>query len=50
MSNNVTATDRKPDEGGLVTERENRDSFNLGSMKEMDNNQETRRNVLREIE
>jgi hypothetical protein len=56
MPNTATTTNTKPDEGSLVTKRERegegetRDSFSLGNMKEMDNNQETRRNILRETE
>lgn len=56
MPNNATTTDTKSNEGDLVTKRERhthtdtRDSFSLGNVKEMDNNQETRRNILRETE
>jgi hypothetical protein len=58
MAYSVTTTDTETDRRGLVNkiekggggEREKRDSCNLGNVKEMNNNQQTNRNILYEIE
>jgi hypothetical protein len=56
MAHTVTTADIKADERGLANksererEKDKRDSCNLGNVKEMNNNQQTNRNILCETE